>query len=242
MNLTYLRMEIKRTFRNRRFFIFSLMFPILLFYFIAGPQRNPQLGGIAFAAYYLGGMASFGTTAAMLANGGRIAGERTVGWNRQLRMTPLKPLPYFAAKLISSYLMAGLTVVLLLIAGLTLGVHEKALGVLEMVGYVAVGLIPFAALGIFIGHKFTIDSIGPILGGGVALLSIVGGAYGPLSGSSGFMFDLSRSTPTYWLVQAGHTLIGGPGWPLRGWVTIAIWSAVLGRLALYSYRTDTKRQ
>jgi ABC-2 type transport system permease protein len=242
MNTTYLRFEVLRTFRNRRFFIFSLIFPLLLFYFIAGPQRNSKLDGIAFAAYYLGGMASFGTTAAMLANGGRIAGERSVGWNRQLRMTPLKPSTYFAAKLVGSYLMAALTVVLLLLAGLTLGVHEKPLGVVEMAGYVAVGLLPFAALSIFIGHKFTTDSIGPILGGGVALLSIIGGAYGPLSGSSGFMFNLSRATPTYWLVQAGHTLIGGPGWPLRGWVTIALWTVILGRLALASYQTDTKRQ
>ena len=241
MNATYLRFEILRTFRNRRFFIFSLIFPIVLYYFIAGPQKDQKLGGIEFAAYYLGGMASFGTTAAMLSNGGRIAGERAVGWTRQLRMTPLKPLPYFTAKLVGAYMMAALTIALLLAAGLTLGVHEKASGVAELVGYAVVGLLPFAALGVFIGHKFISDSIGPILGGGVALLSIIGGAYGPLA-TSGFMLDLSRATPTYWLVQAGYTLVGGPGWPLRGWVTIGIWTLVLGRLAMLAYQQDTKRQ
>ena len=241
-NPTYIRFEILRTFRNRRFFVFSLVFPVLLFYFIAGPNKDQQLAGIPFAAYYLAGMVSFGTTAAMLANGGRIAGERSVGWNRQLRMTPLKASSYFGAKLLASYAMAAVTLILLFVAGLTLGVHEKVGGLLEMTGYVFVGLIPFAALGIVIGHKFTTDSIGPILGGGSSLLGIVGGAFGSFGGSTGFMHGVSQATPTYWLVQAGHTLIGGPGWPLRGWVTIAIWSLVLGRLALSSYRTDTKRQ
>jgi ABC-2 type transport system permease protein len=82
MNPTYVRMEILRTFRNRRFFIFSLVFPLVFFYLIAGANQSGTLGGISFAAYYLAGMTSFGTMAAMLANGGRIAGERSVGWNR----------------------------------------------------------------------------------------------------------------------------------------------------------------
>jgi ABC-2 type transport system permease protein len=138
--------------------------------------------------------------------------------------------------------MACVTLGLLLVAGLTLGVHERVVGVLEMFGYVAVGLVPFAALGILVGHKFTVDSIGPILGGGVSVLAFIGGAWGPVGGDSGFMHNLSQATPTYWLVQAGHTLIGGPGWSARGWWTIAIWTAVLGRLAMMAYATDTKRQ
>lgn len=242
MNATYIRMEIRRTFRNRRFFIFSLFIPVVFFYLVAGANKSQQLAGIPFAAYYLAGMASFGTMAAMIANGGRIAGERQVGWNRQLRMTPLKSTSYFAAKLSASYLMAGVTLSLLLVAGLTLGVHERVVGVLELFGYVAVGLVPFAALGILVGHKFTVDSIGPILGGGVSVLAFIGGAWGPVGGNSGFMHDLSQATPTYWLVEAGHTLIGGPGWSARGWWTIAIWTGILGRLAMMAYATDTKRQ
>jgi ABC-2 type transport system permease protein len=157
-------------------------------------------------------------------------------------MTPLRARSYFGAKLMASYLMAATTLVLLLVAGLTLGVHERYLGVAEMAGYVAVGLIPFAALGIFIGHKVTVDSIGPILGGGVSILAFVGGVWAPFGGDHGTAHDISQATPTYWLVQAGHTLIGGPGWPLRGWVIVGIWSLVLGRLAIRAYRTDTKRQ
>ena len=40
--VTYARYELLRTFRNRRFFIFSLGFPLVLYFLIAGaePQRD----------------------------------------------------------------------------------------------------------------------------------------------------------------------------------------------------------
>jgi ABC-2 type transport system permease protein len=242
MNATYVRMEILRTFRNRRFFIFSLGIPLIFFYLVAGSNRHEELGGIALPAYYLAGMTSFGTMMAMLSNGGRISTERAIGWNRQLRMTPLRPMAYFTAKLAASYLMAAVTLLLLLIGGLTLGVHEDATGVLKTIGYVAVGLIPFAALGVLIGHLFTTDSVGPILGGGVSVLAFIGGAWGPFGSGDDLAHQISQATPTYWLVQAGHTVIGGAGWDARGWWTVAIWSLVLGRLALLAYQRDTKRQ
>ena len=100
MNPTYLRYELLRTVRNRRFFIFSLGFPLIFFYLIAGSNRHQELGGIPFATYYLAGMASFGTMMAMISAGGRIASERQAGWNRQLRLTPLTPRQYFRARLL----------------------------------------------------------------------------------------------------------------------------------------------
>lgn len=241
MNLTYLRYELLRTLRNRRFFIFSLGFPLVFFYLIAGSNKDQQLGGIPFATYYLAGMASFGTMMAMVSNGGRIAGERSVGWNRQLRLTPMTPRSYFRAKVASSYMMALISLALLFVAGATLGVHLTAGHVLEMLGLVIVGLIPFAALGILIGHMFTPDSIGPVLGGGVSVLAFLGGAWGPIGGDHGFMHGVSQATPTYWLVQAGHTLVGEKAWNGTGWLVIVVWSVVLAGLAARAYRNDTKR-
>ncbi|MGH8890989.1 MAG: ABC transporter permease [Acidothermaceae bacterium] len=241
MNLTYLRYELLRTLRNRRFFFFSFGFPLVLFYLIAGSNRHEQLGGIPFPTYYLAGMASFGTMMAMVSNGGRIAGERSVGWNRQLRLTPMTPRSYFRAKVASAYMMALISLALLFVAAMTLGVHATVGHVLEMFGLVVVGLIPFAALGILIGHKFTPDSIGPVLGGGVTVLAFLGGAWGPVGGTHGFMHGLSQATPTYWLVQAGHTLVGEKAWNGTGWLIIAAWTVVLTVLAARAYQSDTKR-
>ena len=43
-------------------------------------------------------MIAFGAMTAVIAGGARIAAERSVGWNRQLRITPLAPARYFRAK------------------------------------------------------------------------------------------------------------------------------------------------
>lgn len=241
MNAVYLRYELLRTLRNRRFFIFTLAFPLVFFYLIAGANRHQELGGIPFPTYYLAGMASFGTMMAMISAGGRIASERQAGWNRQLRLTPLTPRQYFRAKVATGYMMALITLVLLFVAGLTLGVHLEAGRVANMIGLVAVGLIPFAALGIFVGHMFTPDSIGPVLGGGVSILAFLGGAWGPVGGTHGFMHDVSLATPTYWLVQAGHTLVGQQAWDGTGWLVVGVWTAVLAVAAARAYQRDTKR-
>jgi ABC-2 type transport system permease protein len=241
MNITYLKYELIRTFRNRRFFFFTLGLPLVFFYLIAGSNKTATLGGLPLPTYYLAGMASFGTMSAMISSGGRISGERSVGWNRQLRLTPLTPRAYFRAKVLTAYMTAIATIIILLVAGTTLGVHLNAKDVAEMVGLVLVGLIPFAALGIWVGHQFTPDSIGPVLGGGVAVLGFLGGVWGPVGGGQGFLHDISRATPTYWLVQAGHVLAGQKGWSPTGWLVVALWSVALTGLAARAYQRDTKR-
>ena len=53
------------------------------------------------------------------------------------------------------------------------------------------------------------------------------------------MFDIARLLPSYWLVQATHVAVGGAGWGVRGWLTMAAWSAVLIGFAARVYRHDT---
>jgi ABC-2 type transport system permease protein len=45
-----------------------------------------------------------------------------------------------------------------------------------MLGLLLVGLIPFAVLGILLGHLVSVDSLGPVIGGGTSLLALLGGA------------------------------------------------------------------
>jgi ABC-2 type transport system permease protein len=239
-SLTYLRYELLRTVRNTRFFIFSLIFPLILFYVVAGANKSLTLGGIPFPTYYLAGMISWGTMAAVLAGGARIAAERSVGWNRQLRLTPLTPRTYFRAKVIAGYALAAVSIVLLCAAGVSLGVHLSPSRWATMIGLILLGLIPFAALGVWLGHVLTVDSMGPALGGITALFALLGGAWGPI-GQSGFMLRLIELLPSYWLVQAGHVAYTGETWPAKAWIVIAVWAAVFTGLAARAYRRDTQR-
>jgi ABC-2 type transport system permease protein len=241
--LTYVRYELLRTFRNRRFFLLSLGFPLVLYFVIAGPNRNVHDlagSGVSAPLYFMASLASFGTMSAMLSCGARIATERSVGWNRQLRISPLAPRAYFRAKVLTAYAMALVSIAALYAAGASLGVSMPTRDWLAMTGLILVGLIPFAALGIALGHMLTPDSIGPALGGGVSLLALLGGTWFPL-GSHGFLHDLAQYLPSYWLVQAGHVALGGHAWPGRAWLVIAAWTAILSALAVRAYRRDTGR-
>ena len=164
----YARFELLRTFRNRRLFIFSLGFPLVLYYAIAGPNRHEaNLGGSGIGApvYFMVGLVAFGTMNAVLGSGARIASERQVGWNRQLRLTPLSTRTYFRVKVLTAYAMALVTIALVYAAGMSLGVHLAARNWVAMTALILVGLLPFAALGILLGHLLTTDSIGPAIGG-----------------------------------------------------------------------------
>ncbi len=242
--LAYTRFELLRTLRNRRFFILSLIFPVVLYFLIVSPQRHNHniLGtGLSAPLYYMVGMVSFGTMSGMLSSGARIAAERSVGWNRQLRISPLSTRAYLRAKVLTAYMMALLTIAVLYICGAALGVSLPAGEWLHMTVLILVCLIPFAALGIAIGHMLTPDSIGPAVGGGVALLAFLGGTWFPILPSNGFLYEVAQILPSYWLVQSSHVVLSGHAWPDKAWVVLAAWTLIFALLARRAYRNDTGR-
>jgi ABC-2 type transport system permease protein len=238
--LTYLRYEVLRTWRNRRFLLFSLVFPLILFLTVAGPHKNVRLEGVSFALYYMTGMIAWGSMVAVISSGARIAAERAVGWTRQLRITPLPTWSYFAAKIFCGYMMAILSMVVLCGAGTSVGVRLDAFQWFVMIGLLLVGLIPFAVMGVMFGHLLKLDSLGPAIGGLTSLFALLGGAYGPLV-TSGVLFSIVKFLPSYWLVQAGRTALNGGGWPLEAWLVNAVWTLVLSLLAVRVYQRDTKK-
>ena len=236
----YTRYEVRRAFRNTRFFVFTLAFPVVMFFLIAAPNRDQELDGIPFALYYMTGMICWGAMAAVIAGGARIAAERSLGWQRQLRVTPLPVRTYFRAKVLTGYLTAALTIALMYLAGTSVGVRMPAGDWVKLTVLVLIGLIPFAVLGILLGHLLTVDSMGPALGGLTALFALVGGAWGPLVGT-GFLRRLTEGVPSYWLVQAGKSVTTGEGWPATAWIVLAVWTLGLGVLAVRVYQRDTAR-
>ncbi len=247
--LTYTRYEMLRLLRNRQNLIFSLAFPIVMYFLLAGPNKdNHNFGGDAhthtglFAPqYYMTGLLAFGAMVAVLSSGARIAAERTVGWNRLLRLTPLTPRNYLRTKVLTGYLMAGIGLVLLYAAGISLGVRLPVSQWLEMTGLVLVALVPFAALGIGMGHVLNDDAAGAALGVGTSLFAFLGGSWFPITGH-GLFVQFCQCLPSYWLVQAGHVGLGaGSTWGVRAWAVIAVWAVAAAVFAMWAYQRDTRR-
>ncbi|MCK9250308.1 MAG: ABC transporter permease [Solirubrobacteraceae bacterium] len=243
ITVPYARFELVRLLRNRQFMIFAVGFPLVLYFLMAGPNRDEaDFGdsGIPAPVYYMVSMVAWGTMMSMLSTGARIAGERSAGWNRQLRVTPLTGRAYLLTKLATGFAMAGIAMVTLYASGVVLGVRLDGGRWVTMTALILVGLLPFAALGVLMGHRLSIDAVGPVMGGGVGLLAFVSGFWFP-SDPGSTLDDVGRQLPSYWLVQAGHVGIGGDAWPLHGWIVLVTWTALLSLLAIRAYLGDTDR-
>jgi ABC-2 type transport system permease protein len=108
-----------------------------------------------------------------------------------------------------------------------------------MTALIIVGLMPFAALGILLGHLLNVDSVGPVIGGSVSLLALVSGTWFPVA--HGLLHDIGQFLPSYWLVQAGRISLHGRSWGVEGWAVVIGWTIVLAVLAAFAYRRDTER-
>jgi ABC-2 type transport system permease protein len=244
MNATYFKYEFLRLLRNKRFFFFSLVFPLVLFLIFGLSNKNSVLtfGSVQlkFILFYMVGMAGYGAMMATLAGGARIAAERSVGWNRQLRLTPLRVPTYFAAKILTSYFMALVSIAVLFVAGAIFGVHVPVGRWAEMLGLILVGLLPFVGIGIVFGHLLTVDSMGPALGGGAALFALLGGMWFPFDSGSTLQ-KIGEFIPSYWISQAARVGVGAQGWTTKGWLVVAGWTVVAAIAAARAYERDTQR-
>jgi len=242
MSAVHFRYEVLRTLRNRIFYGVTLALPLVLFYGIASSQRHGTFNGVSFPLYFMTAMAVYGAMFAVVSPGARIARDRSGGWTRQLRVTPLRPGTDMTAKVVTAYLLALPTMVLLFLAGASLGVRLSASQWLEMAGLILAGLIPFVVIGFVLGYLVPADALTPALGGTVVLFSVFGGVYGFELATSGPMFDVMKALPSYWLVQAGKSVtLGTGGWPAEAWLVIAAWTVVLVPLAALAYRRTAAR-
>ena len=232
--------ELLRTLRNRRFVIFSFVFPLVLYVAFTSADRHDKLGGVPFPLYYMIAMAGFGALIAAISIGPRISVERQMGWTRQMRLTPLPTWYYFAAKILAGYMIAILTLIVMYLAGSAFGVHLTIVHWLIMTGLFLVGLLPFTVIGVMIGHLLKPDSMGPVTGGVSTLFLLIGGGFGNIGGD-GLIHKIFELIPSYWLIRAGAVSLGGSPWTLEGWLVVTIWTVAFVLLARLVYVRDTSR-
>jgi len=235
---THVRYELLRALRSWRTLFLSFGLPLVIYCVVTPSSRHTMPDGIPFPLYFMTGMAAYGAMWGSINPGARIARDRSKGWVRALRITPLRVRTEIAAKVLTAYLIALLTLALLFLAGALFGVHLDAAQWFEMTGLLLVGLAPFVAAGIALGHVVSVDALPAALGGFVVLLSLFGGAFGQLF-PSGVMLSIVKLLPSYWLVHAGRAVVGSGSWPAEGWIVVAVWTLCLIPFAAIAYRHDT---
>src|ERR1700678_791734 len=109
--------EIVRSLRNPLTLSFTLRLPLVVFLAVAGTNRHGSIEGAPVPLYFMGAIAAYGAMLAAVQPGARIALDRSKGWTRQVRITPLRTWIYFVAKVLAAYLVALTSVAALFGAG-----------------------------------------------------------------------------------------------------------------------------
>ncbi|MFD7154476.1 ABC transporter permease [Kribbella sp. NPDC059898] len=243
MNRDYLIFDIRRTLRNRRVMIFSILMPVVLFliFGLTIPKQATE-GGISAIAYVMVSMAMFGSMSAAMSSGGVIAAERDGGWNRTLRLTPLKPQAYVVNKVILSLLLAVPPLLVVFLFGMTMGHVHLSVAQWVTVALVSwLGALPFAAIGLVIGYIAKPDSVQPITGLSTMLIAAFGGLWLPVDQMPKAMKYVAELTPAYWTGQTSRSALAQTGLDTHALLVVIGWTVVLGFIGLRRFRADTAR-
>ncbi len=121
-NPTMLGIEIRRILRNRRTLIFTLIFPAMMFLaFGTGSGTTERVGSGNVSAYIMVSMGLYAAALTAAAGGAMVAVERSLGWSRQLRLTPLNPVVYVLVKAIVALTSGALAITVVNLTGVPIG-------------------------------------------------------------------------------------------------------------------------
>jgi len=237
--LSLARIEIIRLRRNKRYMMFTLALPVVLYLLVARQVQHVTAYGVAYKAYYMVAMASLGAfSGALTGNAQRISQERKDGWIRQLRLTPLPPQSYVIAKVIASLATSIPSIVIVLLLGRFYGGVELAGWKWVVIGVaVWVGTLVFAALAVAIGYRFMPDTVQPMAMFVYLIMTFLGGVWFALSG---VLQDIGQVLPTYQIIKVGTDVIGTGTVPVGSVAVILAWLAGFVILAWLAVRATAE--
>ena len=240
---TLLRIELRRLLRNRRAVIFTVVMPVVFFLiFGVGQKYSSQSAGHGnVAAYVMISMAVYGAMIATTSGGAMVSIERSLGWSRPLRLTPLSPVAYVATKMVTAMTMGLASVVVTYAVGAsthaTMDTHLWL--VTGLIGWL--GSLVFAAFGLFMGYLLPSDNVMQILGPVLALLAFGGGLFVPLDQMGSTFRHIAELTPMYGVNQLVHAPLTGTSFDAMWVVNVLAWLAIFVAGAAWRFRKDTAR-
>ena len=244
MKTTYLALEAKRALRNPRFLLFTMVFPVVIFLIDVAAFGKGDVPGshISYAAYLMVSMAAWGGFMAAMNTGARTAVERAAGWQRQLRLTPLRPTGYLIAKGAVGLLVALPPIVIVALVGMVAeDVHLSAASWAQVVLGVWIATIPFAVLGLLVGQIATSETMQVFTSGLMIVLGFLGGILIPTTVFPAWMAGIAKVLPSYWLADIGHAALLGNTDTGRAIIWLAGWTVVLAFGVVRRYQRDSAR-
>ena len=243
--VAYAGLDLRRQLRDAVGMFFIVALPVFLF-FVFGMGDGESYGSANVAMYVMVSMAAYGAVTATTTVTGMAAIEQTMGWGRQVALTPLRPLAFVAIKTAVAMLVAAVPVALIYAVGAATGSSGNAFDWLASAGIVWLGSALFAVYGLAMCLMFKSENAAGIASGLIVIMSFLGNVFTPMDG---FILEVGRLTPLYGYAglarypisegylpdDAGHD----PAWLLL--VNVASWTVIFAALAVWGLRRRRER-
>jgi ABC-2 type transport system permease protein len=167
-------------------------------------------GGPAAAQYMLAGYSVFGVMGvALFGFGVTVAMDREQGLLTLKRAQPMPPGAYLVAKMAMAVLFGA--IILVLLAALAVGVAGVKLSALQWLALVAtclVGVLPFSALGLWLGTLVSGRGAPALINLVYLPMAFLSGLWVPLTMLPGFLQTAAPAWPAYHLAQIAQKVVG----------------------------------
>jgi ABC-2 type transport system permease protein len=204
--------QLRRVGRNRQYLFFTVLLPALFTIFftkvIGGQVRAGDYQDVAGATMI--SMMAYGAIGAALGATIRLAFDRSSGWLRQLRVTPVPPGATLAVDVTVGALLVLPSLVVVALVGRFVNDVQFGLGTwLALVAALWAGSVVFVALGVAVGLALDAQGAGAAIGILGTILAALGGLWFPVETFPAGMVPLAHVLPSYWYAELGRHVADG---------------------------------
>lgn len=237
MTTGYLRLELRRLSRDKGYLVGSVVMPLIMYLMFTNLGALTGQAKQVAAVYAMISMAAFGAIGAVLNNGGQIVEERAGGWLRQLRTTPMPPLRVVAVRAATAMVVALPAIIVVCGAGVLLnGVRLDAGQWARILVLLWLGVIPFALLGLAIGHAANSRTL-PLMNMLAYIgLAVLGGLWMPLSSFPAVLRVIGGVLPTHAYGDLSWRIAFGLPMSVGDVAVLGAWLVIFAALAAMAYR------
>ena len=237
-------LDLRRRLRSRVEMFFIVGLPAFM-YVVFGLGNDERVGSGNVAMYVMVSMATYGAVSATTGVAGSAVLERTLGWGRQLALTPMRPLTFVAVKTAIAMAIAAVPIALIFAIGAATGARGTTSDWLLAGLVVWLGSSLFAIYGLAVVLMFRSENSVGIASGLIVIMAFLGNVFSPMSG---LMLDVGRLTPLYgYAALARYPLTDG--WTASGshdplWLPVANvigWTVIFATLAVWGMRRGQER-
>ncbi len=244
MLLAQTRSELLMRWRVPAFSVTNLALPIVFFTFFGLPVAHIVRGdGVRIGAYLLASFGAYAVGNVMVYGFGiGVANERGMKVDRLMRASPLPPMVFMLAKVVTALIFAFLALVLLIGFGIVVGrIHETPAVWAMIIARLLAGSLPFIALGFAIGY-WSGPHAAPAVANLIYLpLSFASGLFVPLDQLPGFVRALAPFLPSYHYAELAWSALGAGRESLGvSLVWLAGYTALFLTLAVRAYRREER--